>query len=259
MDEEIKIIENENNTEEVGPAKSVVRVYFPDRNMKLSYFNDCFDLHVGDYVYVEGKLEGLRGQVIEVAHNFKIKVSDYKRVIGKADTAVKGKLHISDSYFIAFTPDVIPYEKVITWYKAPDKEYDEYVSGSDETSFSLDDLKEMHLSKDAAERGHDYYVENRVLYICLNGTHGRAIVRGTKAYEIEFKYEDGKISNLVCDCYCSNTCKHEFAAMLQLREILKLIEKSYTDLCSGYWAVTEKVAFYNAVIADRQNGTILLG
>ena len=57
----------------VVPRKSVVQVYFAGRNMTLSYYNDQFDLHCGDIVYVDGKLEGLRGCVTEVNYNFKIK------------------------------------------------------------------------------------------------------------------------------------------------------------------------------------------
>lgn len=57
------IVENDNN-----PKKSVVRVYFPVRNMTLSYYNDLFDLHKGDIVYVDGKLEGLQGRVVEVTY-----------------------------------------------------------------------------------------------------------------------------------------------------------------------------------------------
>lgn len=46
------------------PRKSVVRIHFSSRNMTLSYYNDAFDLKVGDIVYVDGKLEGLRGRVV---------------------------------------------------------------------------------------------------------------------------------------------------------------------------------------------------
>ena len=46
--------------------KSVVRVHFPARNMTLSYYNDAFDLKVGDIVYVDGKREGLRGRVVDL-------------------------------------------------------------------------------------------------------------------------------------------------------------------------------------------------
>ena len=75
----------------VMPRKSVVRVHFPARNMNLSYYNDAFDLKCGDIVFVEGKLEGLRGRVVDVAYNFKIKLSDYKKVISVADTNVRGE------------------------------------------------------------------------------------------------------------------------------------------------------------------------
>ena len=61
------------------PKKSVVQVYFPHRGMGWAYYNDSFDLKVGDFVYVEGKLEGYRGQVTEVNYSFKIKL--YLRVI----------------------------------------------------------------------------------------------------------------------------------------------------------------------------------
>ncbi|MDD6485277.1 MAG: hypothetical protein PUF72_12065 [Clostridiales bacterium] len=74
----------------VQPKKSVVRVYFPHRGMGWAYYNDSFDLKVGDFVYVEGKLEGYRGQVTEVNYAFKIKLSDYKKVIAVIDTNVKG-------------------------------------------------------------------------------------------------------------------------------------------------------------------------
>ena len=33
---------------QAAPRKSVVQVYFADRNMTLAYYNDQFDLHRGD-------------------------------------------------------------------------------------------------------------------------------------------------------------------------------------------------------------------
>ena len=78
-----------------APRKSMVEVYFSARNMTLTYFNDKFDLKCGDLVYVEGKLEGLQGRVTGVNYNFKIKVSDYKRVIAVVDTNVSGQLFMA--------------------------------------------------------------------------------------------------------------------------------------------------------------------
>ena len=63
------------------PRKSLVQIRFPGKGMALTYYNDQFDLKPGDQVYVDGKMEGLLGQVMEVNYNFKIKISDYKKVI----------------------------------------------------------------------------------------------------------------------------------------------------------------------------------
>ena len=247
--------------QQVVPRKSVVQVYFPGKNTTLAYYNDRFDLHRGDIVYVEGKLEGLRGHVMEVQYNFKIKVTDYKRVIAVADTTVHGRFFMADCHFVTFDREALPAGKAVTWFKAPAKEDEEVVTGSDDTSFPLDDLKRMDVSAAIAERGRDYYLENRVRYISIDGTKGYAIVEGREAYEVEFEYRDGQISRLVCTCFCSYNCKHEFAAMLQLRETLKLIEKHYADEYNrtGYFAAVNKGTFFSLVIADREMGSITFG
>ena len=48
------------------PRKSMVHVYFQAKNTTLAYYNDQLNLHCGDMVYVEGKLEGLRDLVTDV-------------------------------------------------------------------------------------------------------------------------------------------------------------------------------------------------
>ena len=68
-------------------------------------------------------------------------------------------------------------------------------------------------------------MDNHVLYICVDGGRGRAIVAGERAYEVEFDFAGGEIRNLICSCPCGYTCKHEVAAMMQLKETLDLIEK----------------------------------
>ena len=81
--------------------------------MKFAYFNDRFELRVGDIVYVEGKLEDFLGQGVDVTHNFRIKIPEYKRIIGKVDMSVSGNLHMAGSHFVVFTPNAIPFEKVL--------------------------------------------------------------------------------------------------------------------------------------------------
>lgn len=243
-----------------APKKSVVRIHFPARNMTLSYYNDTFDLKRGDVVYVDGKLEGLRGHVVDIAYSFKIKLSDYKRVISVADTQVNGRFHFAGSHFVTFDRTALPYEKIITWFKPPAREDEVFVSGNGETSFCLDDLSTMHLSSSAAERGHNYFTENKVCYLCLDGTHGRALVEGSEVYELEFEAFNGEIRNLTCSCFCAQSCKHEFAAMLQLKETLEHIEKNYSKAYeeSGYFAAVWKGTLLNFAIDGKETGSILL-
>ncbi len=242
------------------PKKSVVQVYFAAKNTTLAYYNDQFDLHCGDLVYVDGKLEGLSGRVTDVNYNFKIKVSDYKRVIAVVDTTVNGQFFMAGSHFVTFDRTALPSSKVVTWFKPPMKEDEEIVSSSDDTAFSLDDLKGMKVSPAIAERGHEYYLDNKVRYISIDGNKGYAIVEGSEAYEVEFKYRNGEISNLVCSCFCSYNCKHEFAAMLQLKETLELIEKhyAYEYESTGCFAAVTKGTLFAFAIDGKETGSFTL-
>jgi hypothetical protein len=246
---------------ESAPVKSVVQVYFESRNRTLAYFNDRFDLHAGDLVYVDGKLSGLRGRVASVQYNFKIKLSDYQRVIAVADTNVCGALYLALSHLVAFDPTVLPREKIATWFLPPaEEETSEYISGNDDFSFPLDDLHEMHLSGDVAARGHAYYMENRVRYLCLDGEKGYAIVEGTQPYELEFTCQDGAIRALTCSCFCASGCKHEFAAMLQLQETVQFIEEHYAEAFhrSAYFAAISKASFFSYAMDGRKTGCLTL-
>ena len=224
------------------PTRSLVLIHFPARNMTLSYYNDQFDLHCGDLVFVDGKLEGFRGHVVDVCYTFKIKLSDYKRVISVADTKVHGEFHFAGSHFVTFDRSALPYEQVITWFKAPEKEDTEIVSEQDGSGFQLNDLQTMKISDAIAERGHDYYREKRV------------------RYELECDYIDGEIRNLVCDCFCTYACKHMFAAMLQLKETLTFIEKHYPGRFeeSRYFAAVCKETLLNTAMAGRETSSIML-
>ena len=118
----------------------------------------------------------------------------------------------------------------------------------------------MNVSAAVAERGHEYYMENKVKYISVDDDKGYAIVEGSENYEVEFEYRNGEISRLVCSCFCSYNCKHEFAAMLQLRETLKLIEKNYADEyeCTGYFAAVSKGTLFGFAIDGKEKGGFTL-
>ena len=242
------------------PRKSLVQVRFPGRGMALSYYNDEFDLKVGDRVYVDGKLEGQLGHIMDVSYNFKIKLSDYKKVIAVVDTEVHGQFFLAGSHFITFDPAVLPKEQITLWFKAPAQDDEEYVSNSDDTSFRLDDFKEFKVNPTIADRGHDYYIENRVRYISLNGHQGFAIVEGDKSYAIEFAYHNGEIRHLICDCPCSYNCKHEVATMLQLKETLELIDKHYAEEFerTGYFAAITKSTLFAFAVDGKETGSFTI-
>lgn len=238
--------------------KSIVQIWFPGRGMSLSYYNDRFDLKVGDFVFVDGKLEGMRGQVTEISYNFKIKPSDYRKVIAVADTTVRGRFYPAECYFLSFDRNAIPATKTATWFFAPHGEV-EVVSGTDDSFFRLDDLSGMKVNPAIAERGRDYYMNNHVEYLSIDGTHGYAIVSGTEPYEVEFEYNNGEISRLVCSCYCSYHCKHEVAAMLQLKETLSVIEEKYSDIYAetNYFAAILKRTLLFYAVEHGENGITL--
>ena len=242
------------------PVKSVVQVRFPSQGRSFAYYNDRFDLHVGDIVFVEGKLEGVQGTVTEVSRSFKIKLSDYKRVISVADTTVKGELYFGGLHLIAFDKNVIPYEKIRGWFLPPESD-EEVAVGYDDEGFFLDELGDFEIKPEIAKRGFDYYNHNKVVYISVDGTTGRAIVEGSRFYEVSFDYGNGGIRNITCDCFCSYHCKHEFAALLQLRETLKIIEDLYDDEYSqgDYFAAVSKSALMNYAVDRKEKGSIVLG
>ena len=163
--EMIPTYHEESNT--IVPRKSLVQVRFLGKGMALTYYNDLFDLKVGDREYVDGKLEGQLGCITEINYYFKIMLSDYKKVIAVVDTIVHGEFHMAGSHFVTFDPTALPVSQIALWFKAPSKEDEEVISSTDDSSFRLDDLKSMNISAAVAERGHDYYMENRVRYISL--------------------------------------------------------------------------------------------
>ncbi len=240
--------------------KSLVQVYFPRRDLTLSYYNDAFDLHRGDRVFVEGKLEGLPGRVTAVSYNFKIRLADYKRVIALADTDVRGQFYPAGSHLVTFDADALAPEKVRTWFLPPTAEDGAYIVGQDGASFPLSDLSSLGADIAVAERGQKYYAENRVAYLVLDGASGCAIVEGTKPYEVEFTYADGQVSGLVCPCYCSCPCKHQVAVLLQLRETLSLLEERYPDRYApgGRFAAVSKGAFLTCVLDGREDMCLTL-
>lgn len=236
--------------------KCLAEVYFPDRHFHLTYFNDEFPLEVGDLVYVEGKMEGIAGRVEKISYNFKIRLSDYKRIIARIDTRVEGQFYLAGDSVITLEERALPYEKVRSWFIPPSKEEEETVVSTDleEEYYSFDELKEK-TPLAIWERGEEYYEEDRVVYAEFDGDMIRAIVLGTYAYEVEWEYDHGEIRNLLCNCFCTGTCKHEVAAMLQVTETMKAMDEEYgDDFDHRYIAMMPKSVFFKYTLATPKSG-----
>ncbi len=231
----------------------MVQGHFPGRGMPLTYYNDRFDLQIGDSVYVDGKLAGIRGKVTEVCRNFKIRPSDYQRVICRVDTEVRGQFLLTGGHFMTFDRTSIPFDKVLPWFCAPCGE--EYVTGSDDSGFFLDELEEMDIRPVIEARGEEYYADGRVVYLSLDSCRGRAIVRGTNPYEVEFDLQNGWVSHLTCTCPCAFTCKHEYAVMRKLQESLEFLVDDFGG-CDDYFASIDAATLLSHAHFGR--GTLVL-
>lgn len=240
---------------EIIPQKSLVQIKFPEINKVYTYYNELFDLKIGDFVFVDGKLENTMGMVVNITYNFKIKLSDYQRVISKACRNVNGEFYFAGSHFVSFDPCALPFEQAITWFKAPEKD-DEYVCGSDGSSFSFETLDGLDFDNADLEKGNELFMQNSVEYIELNGTKVRAVVVTSKPYIVEFDYNNGEISNLYCGCYHITACRHCFAVLYELRQTLMCIEENYAENFknSDYFAAILKAKFFSFAIDGKTTG-----
>ena len=244
--------------EKTEAKESVVRVYFPARGFACSYYNDKFDLKKGDGVYVDGKLDGLLGFITEVSYCFKIKLSEYKRVIYRVDTEIRGKLYLLGDFFAAFDEDVIPKEKILPWFVRPDIEDDVACSYGEGTEAELSD-SEFTCDK--------LPLSSVIPYFCIDKSAVSAVVnmgngRSREMNEVEFTFDNVKARNMTCSCYEVGLCIHESTAVSALNGILAAIEKNKefaeTYNKSGYIALIDKDSVIENTVNSNKTGCIEL-
>lgn len=245
---------------ETAAVPSVVRVYFPERDRAYSYYNDRFDLHEGDVVYVSGKLAGLLGRVAAVDYNFHIRLADYERVIGAADRNVRGTFYVFGSHMLTLDHGALPYAQVRSWFFPPEAD-GEFVTGHGlGPTYTLDFLDQMPLPGETAGKGHACYAEGRVVYLSVDGTQGHAIVQGTVPHELTFTYTGGTVSALTCTCYETGLCKHGAALLLQLRETVDFLREEHEEAfaASDRFAAVSKHVFSHFAMDGSAGGCITL-
>ena len=185
-------------------------------------------------------VEQLRQYIRDVA-------SQYKRDVTTADRPSIDQFKLLGTHVVTFSRDAIPYSKAQKWFNVPQAEQQ---NTADTEDFMLSDLSGMNADEKIMERGRDYQLKNKVAYVRLDGTQGKALVMGTEPYVVEFEYCDGMVRNLTCNCSYSHRCKHEVAVMLQLRETLELIQNNYSEEFSesNYFAALNRADFVDCIM-----------
>lgn len=206
------------------PVKSVVTVEF-ENGAEYPYYNDEFDLHIGDRVYVEGKLEGKLGIVTAVSTHFKVSLKYYKRVIAKVNKNIHGKFKKFCSTMVSFSSNAVSFEQFKPWIIPPKFEEEEFFVGEG-FSLHIEDLPNCDfVTNEAYQGGLDLLNENGLKYFSIRNNECHAIIKGSKSvHQIDFKFEKGHITDLFCDCLHPAFCKHESAALLFLYSLLNKLD-----------------------------------
>ena len=236
---------------------TLVQVYFVAKDDAFLYLCEDIILHEGDHVYVSGKMKDTIGIVVDVRHQFKVRPSKYERVIAKVDTQLQGEFKIFNRLLLNFDRKSLGKEKISQWFFPP-QGGEPYISTYRPDSFPLDDLTQFPIEHARLERGLQYYKEQRVIYMCIDDRYGYAIVRGSEYYEVEFEYNNGIIEDISCSCYCDGHCKHEFAVLLELQYMLKIVEKEFKNeyIKNGYIAMIDKDVVWQMSVRWSNKGTI---
>lgn len=243
--EEIIVSATEMAGTESLPVRSLVQVRFPGYSL-LTYYNDKYDLHVGDLVYVTGKLEGHIGKVETVSTKFRIRKSDYQKVLHRLDTEIHGEFMTANGFMVSKDTEALAPERFRAWVVPPDspenKHWDVdaetglrkgYIETEDDDDLVVGDGYELSLhgleqepdvKQAILDRAKDYCSEKRVKYLHTKSGAVKAYVLGSTWYEVEFCRSDDAITGLYCDCPYPALCKHALAALLTIRDTMKAPE-----------------------------------
>lgn len=196
-------------------VRSLVRVRFEDSDRELTYFNDAFDLKDGDRVFVSGKLAGKAGIVTSVTTKFRIRLSDYERVIALAQTPIRGTYRPVADKMLSYDDCALSPEAFRTWILPPEEPADgpcgEEIYGEG-YEIPLDDPSDADGVDDAVfERAVEYSFSGKVGYVSVKNGVGRAFVRGREWYELEFRLRDNVVEEAYCSCPYPGLCKHLLA------------------------------------------------
>ena len=238
------------------PVRSLVSINFQRMSHALTYYNDQYDLKPGDRVFVTGKLEGEIGIVESVTTKFRIRISDYQRVISIAQTPISGSYVPKGDMMLSYDTDALSpddYRKWILPTMENKGDPDEEIVFGDGYEVPLDDpTKAEGFDGTVFERAINYCRESRIGYISLHDGTGKAFVRGSHWYEIDFTIRDNMLAEAYCDCPFAGLCKHLLAVAVLLNAMMR-----YDDIdLTRDFTLIEADQFWNMVRHNRQRVTI---
>ena len=241
------------------PDMYLAEVRFDKTRETGTFIVEHMELSEGDLVYVTGPMQDKVGTVIDVTYHCKIRPSKYERVLAKIDTDLYGKFIPLEHLWVTFDRPCMDKDKMRLWFLSPLSD-GECVDSSGFIPFALNNLDNFKISDIRAQRGESYYEEHRVVYICLDKSKGYAIVQGSEYYEVTFIYEDEEIKAIVCNCYCEGHCKHEYAVLLQLQDLVDNwavnFDENYPK--QEYFAAIDKTVVWNISISRKYGEVIKL-
>ncbi len=222
-----------------APVKSLARIRFPEKGGSYTYYNDRFDLRKGDLVFVSGKLAGVPGFVEAVNYKFKIDLADYELVIACPEIRISGSYIPVLDKMVSCDPHAVRPDTFRSWVRPPlpdGEEPPEFVTGEG-YGFELEHFTDDDDADPAIlGRALDYCGKGLVRYLSVRDGGGTAFVEGTKWYEVNFRFSDGNVSDMYCECPYPGLCKHNLAVLFNLRELVgKLDREDFTAIDSGYF------------------------
>ena len=212
-----------------SPVRSLVSVRFIGDGRAFTYYNDKFDLEVGDHVFVSGKLAGKLGVVEKVTTKFKINLADYQRVISKASGTIHGTYESVMDKMVSYDRDALSPDEFRAWVMPPahwdgeEEETEDEIIVGDGYELCLPDLEEADdVSHTVLERAVDYCRTGKVAYISVRNGIGTAFIDGTTWYEVNFCLHGAMMTEMYCDCPYPGLCKHLLAVALTIRAMAKI-------------------------------------
>ncbi len=238
------------------PVRSLVSINFERMNHALTYYNDRFDLKPGDRVFVTGKLEGVIGIVESVTTKFRIKISEYQKVVSLAQAPMHGTYSPKGNMMRSYDSNALSPDEFRKWILPPaaiDEDAKEEILFGDGYEIPLEDPSTADGVDPAVfDRAIDLCRSGKIGYVSFRNGEGKAFVRGSKWYEIDFSIRNNMLQEAYCECPYAGLCKH----LLAVSMIISVMRK-HDDLdLDRDFTLIEENQFWNMTRHIRQDITL---